>query len=40
MIMEYAKGDVLVQDLSQLSKLSDKQIEALYSSLLDILLEL
>lgn len=34
------EGDMLVRDLSQLSKMSDKQVETFYSSLSDILLEL
>jgi hypothetical protein len=40
MIMEYVEGDMLVGDLSDLSKWSDQRIETLYSSLSDILLEL
>ena len=40
MIMEHAEGDMLVRDLSQLSKWPDERIEAFYSSLSDILLEL
>jgi hypothetical protein len=40
MIMEHAEGDILARDLSQLSQWSEERIEALYSSLSDILLEL
>lgn len=40
MIMEYAEGEMLTRDLSELSNWSNKRIEALYSGLSDILLEL